>query len=52
MENSVFFLKMFSIIIGVNYLQNNITFYINSLGKSNITLKYEILKKIISVQFY
>lgn len=48
-ENSVFFLKMFSIIIGVNYLQNNITFYINSLGKSNITLKYEILKKTISV---
>jgi len=46
--NSVFFLKMFSIILGIHYLQTNITFYINSLGKSNITLKYEIFKKSLS----
>ena len=39
---------MFSIILGIHYLQTNITFYINSLGKSNITLKYEIFKKSLS----
>lgn len=46
---SVFYLNAFSIILGLHHLHTKITYYINALGHSNVTLKYEFSKKIIGV---
>ncbi|MFD3293602.1 lipopolysaccharide biosynthesis protein [Aquirufa sp. KTFRIE-69F] len=46
---SVFYLNMFSVILGLHHLHTKITYYINAMGHSNVTLKYELIKKIIGV---
>jgi hypothetical protein len=40
---------MFSIILGIYHLHTKITYYINAIGRSEVTLKYEFIKKIIGV---
>jgi len=46
---SVYYLNVFSIIFGLHHLHTKITYYINALGHSDVTLKYEFAKKIIGV---
>ena len=45
----IYFLNMFSIILGIYHLHTKITYYINAIGRSEVTLKYELIKKIIGV---
>lgn len=45
----IYFLNMFSIILGIYHLHTKITYYINAIGRSDVTLKYELIKKIIGV---
>ncbi len=45
----IYFLNMFSIILGIYHLHTKITYYINAVGRSEVTLKYEFIKKIIGV---
>lgn len=45
----IYFLNMFSIILGIYHLHTKITYYINAIGLSEVTLKYELIKKIIGV---
>lgn len=46
---SIFYINMFSIILGMHHLQTKITYYINALGKSDVTLRYEFIKKSIGI---
>ena len=45
----VFFLNTFSIILGIYHLHTKITYYINAVGRSEVTLKYEFIKKAIGI---
>jgi teichuronic acid exporter len=45
----IYFLNMFSIILGIYHLHTKITYYINAIGRSEVTLKYEFIKKLIGV---
>jgi teichuronic acid exporter len=47
----VYYLNMFSIILGIYHLHTKITYYINARGHSQVTLKYEFIKKLIGVLF-
>ena len=42
---SVYYFNIFVIISGVYHLHTKITYYINALGYSEVTLKYEFIKK-------
>ena len=45
----VFYLNIFSIILGIYHLHTKISYYINAFGHSQVTLKYEFIKKLIGV---
>jgi teichuronic acid exporter len=46
---SEYYLNMFSVILGIHHLHTKITYYINAIGHSEITLKYESIKKMIGI---
>lgn len=48
---SIFYFKIFSIILGLHHLHTKITYFINAIGDSHITLKYELIKKVIGIIF-
>lgn len=45
----IYFLNMFSIILGIYHLHTKINYYINAVGRSEVTLKFEFIKKIIGI---
>jgi teichuronic acid exporter len=49
--SSVIYLKIFAIIYGLHHVTSTSTYYINALGHSLATLKFEILKKTLGFIF-
>lgn len=47
--DSIYFFNMFSIILGVHHVHTNVTYYLNSVGLSNVTLKYDFIKKALGI---
>jgi teichuronic acid exporter len=46
---SIFYFKIFAIILGFHHLHTKVTYFINAVGDSHVTLKFELIKKIIGI---
>jgi O-antigen/teichoic acid export membrane protein len=47
--HSIFYFKIFALILGLHHLHTKVTYFINAVGDSHVTLKYELTKKIIGI---
>lgn len=46
---SLFYLEMFTIIYGLHHLHSKIYYYLNAIGRSDVSLKYDFIKKAIGI---